>query len=66
MVQTVDNKQTTFGELFEGAEEWQNLMAAWKTLSENQPLPDTPEVREMVLQMFVGMYGEAWKELAEQ
>ena len=66
MVQMTDNTQAILDEAFGGAEERQRLADAWKVLPKGQPLPDTPEVREMMLKMFVRMYGEAWKELAEQ
>ena len=66
MVQMTDSTQDVLDAVFGNAEEQQRLADAWKSLPKGQPLPDTPEIRDMVLKMFVGMYGEAWKELAEQ
>ena len=63
MVQMTDNTQAILDEAFGGAEERQRLAALWKTLPENQPLPDTPAVREALFEMVIGMHGEALKEL---
>ena len=63
MVQTAQDKQTILEELFGGAEERQKIAAAWNSLSSNQPLPDTPEVRDALFEMVMGMHGETLKEL---
>ena len=42
------------------------MAAAWRDLPEhirNRPLPDTPEMRDAVFNLLIGMYGEALKEL---
>ena len=66
MVQMTDSTQDILDAVFGNEEERQRLADAWKSLPQGQPLPDTPEVRALVLDLFIGMYGEAWKELAEQ
>ncbi len=63
MVQTVDNTNDVLNAVFGDAEERQRLAAAWESLPKNQPLPDTPEVRQMLLDMLIGMYGGTLKEL---
>lgn len=48
------------------AEDLSRLAAAWRDLPEhirNRPLPDTPEMRDAVFNLLIGMYGEALKEL---
>ena len=65
MVQMTENPQDILDAIFGDAKERQRLAAALKNLPKGQPLPDTPEVRALVRDLFIGMYGEAWKELAK-
>ena len=62
MVQTSETKDF-LNSVFGGTEERQKIAAAWKSLPANQPLPDTPEVRDALFEMVMGMYGETLKEL---
>ena len=64
--QKIDSVQSLLGMTQEEAEELSRLGAAWRDLPEhirNRPLPDTPEMRDAVLNLLIGMYGEALKEL---
>lgn len=64
--QTTDSAQNLLGLTQEEAEELSRLAAAWRGLPEhirNRTLPDTPEMRDAVFNLLIGMYGEALKEL---
>ena len=64
--QATDNAQNLLGLTQEEAEDLSGLAAAWRDLPEhirNRPLPDTPEMRDAVFNLLIGMYGEALKEL---
>lgn len=37
--------------------------AGWASLPKGQPLPDTPEIRSAILDLYTTMYGDALKEL---
>lgn len=66
MNQKIDSAQNLLGITPEDAEELSRLAAAWRGLPEhikNSPLPDTPEMRDAVIGMVIGMYGEALREL---
>ena len=44
------------------------FVKTWGALPEDKrvfPMPDTPETYEMVAKLFIGMFGDALKELAE-
>lgn len=66
MNRTTDSAQNLLGLTQEEAEELSRLAAAWRGLPEhirNRTLPDTPEMRDAVFNLLIGMYGEALKEL---
>ena len=66
MVQAIDKTKNIFDLSPEEAEEASEI---WRNLPEdvkNSPLPDTPEMREAVARLFIGMYGDALKELAKR
>ncbi len=66
MVQAIDKTQNIFNLSPEEAEKASEI---WRNLPEdvkNMPLPDTPEMREAVARLFIGMYGDALKELAKR
>jgi len=58
--QATDNAQNLLGLTQEEAEELSRLL---KNMPKDRPLPDTPEMRDALFDLFVGMYGEALKEL---
>ena len=64
MVQMTNDVQSVFHTSFEDVEKTDLEMAlGWSNLAKGQPLPDTPEVRAMILELMIGMYGEALREL---
>lgn len=62
MVQVIDKTQNILGISEEAAEIWRNLPEDVR----KGPLPDTPEMHEAVARLFIGMYGDALKELAKR
>ena len=40
-----------------------DFVRAWRKMPKNKPLPDTPEVREAVIDLVLDMYGPALREL---
>ncbi len=42
---------------------YEDVARAWRRLPKNKPLPDTPEVRKLALDLFIEMYRPALKEL---
>ena len=63
MVQTVDKTQTTIEMTNGNGPSLPKQGEGWASLPKGQPLPDTPEMRQAMIDMVVGMYGEALKEL---
>ena len=66
MVQAIDKTQNIWSvshaEVEKAAEIWRNLPEDVR----NRPLPDTHEMHEAVARLFIGMYGDALKELAKR
>ena len=42
---------------------YEDVARAWRKLPKNKPLPNTPEVREAMLDLFIEMYRPALMEL---
>ena len=66
MAQAIDKTQNIFDLSPEDAEKASEI---WRNLPDDvrkRPLPDTPEMREAVARLFIGMYGDALKELAKR
>lgn len=66
MVQAIDKTQNILGM---SPEEAERVSEIWRNLPEDVrkgPLPDTPEMHEAVARLFIGMYGDALKELAKR
>ena len=66
MDQAIDKTQNIFDLSPEEAEKASEI---WRNLPDDVrrgPLPDTPEMREAVARLFIGMYGDALKELAKR
>ena len=63
MVQTVDNTQAAIEVTNENSPSLPNPGAGWQSLPKGQPLPDTPEIRQAMIDLVIGMYGDALKEL---
>ena len=47
----------------QGEVTYEDVARAWRRLPKNKPLPDTPEVRELVIDLVLEMYGPALREL---
>ena len=63
MVQTVGNTQGTIEMTNGNTSSSPKLGAGWASLPKGQPLPDTPEIRSAILDLYTTMYGDALKEL---
>ena len=65
MVQTIEDTRKNLSATTPPQDEatYEDMARAWRKLPKNEPLPDTPEVREAVLDLFIAMYGPALKEL---
>ena len=63
MVQTVDNTQAAIEVTNENTPSLPKPGAGWQSLPKGQPLPDTPEIRSAILDLYIKMYGDALKEL---
>ena len=59
----MEGTPNNLGQFFGDVEKRNRLASAWDNLPKGQPLPDTPEMRQVLLEMVVGMYGNALKEL---
>lgn len=59
MVQAIENTQTNLNATMLS----EDVAKAWRELPKNKPLPDTPEVRELVIDLVLEMYGPALREL---
>lgn len=65
MVQTIEDTRKNLSAPMPSQNEvaYEDLVRSLCRLPKNKPLPDTPEVREAVLDLFIEMYGPALKEL---
>ena len=65
MVQSIENAQTNLKATTVPQDEvtYEDVVRALRRLPKNKPLPDTPEVRKAVLDLFIEMYRPALKEL---
>ena len=65
MVQTIEETQKSLSATTPPQDEvtYEDVARAWRKLPKNKPLPNTPEVREAMLDLFIEMYRPALKEL---
>ncbi len=65
MTQAMEDTQKDFSTTMasEDGVTYEDVARAWRKLPKNEPLPDTPEMRELLLDLFIEMYGPALKEL---
>ena len=63
MVRTIEDtrKNHTIVRSPEGEVTYEDVAKAWRRLPKNKPLPNTPEVREAMLDLFIEMYRPALK-----
>ena len=65
MVQTTEEARKNLSATTpaEGEVTYEDVVRALRRLPKNKPLPNTPEVRKAVLDLFIEMYRPALKEL---
>ena len=63
MVQAIEDTRKNLTATAQDEVAYEDLVRALRRLTKNKPLPDTPEVREAVLDLFIEMYRPALKAL---
>ena len=65
MVQTIEDTRKNLSATTPPQDEatYADVARAWRKLPKNKPLPNTPEVREAMLDLFIEMYRPALMEL---
>ncbi|MCY4654090.1 MAG: hypothetical protein OXC95_13115 [Dehalococcoidia bacterium] len=65
MVQTTEETRKNLSATTASEDEvtYEDVARAWRKSPMNVPLPDTPEMRELVIDLVLEMYGPALREL---
>ena len=63
MVETTDKTQAAIEMTNGNVPSLPKPGAGWARLPKGQPLPDTPEIRSAILDLYTTMYGDALREL---
>lgn len=63
MVQAIEDTRKNLSATAQDEVTYEDVVRALRRLPKNKPLPDTPEVREAVLDLFIEMYRPALKAL---